>query len=125
MRCSGERLSSEITHSTAPPSAARADLAYYQAHDVSTRFDTILADAGIALDGDLGLGGRLAGPDDVLARLSGYGWPGNVRELENVVERAVVLCSGPTPTSVLCTSSPSTRWGRGKRSRTKRRRTNR
>jgi DNA-binding NtrC family response regulator len=33
--------------------------------------------------------------DDVLARLSGYGWPGNVRELENVVERAVVLCSGP------------------------------
>jgi DNA-binding NtrC family response regulator len=32
--------------------------------------------------------------DDVLARLSGYSWPGNVRELENVVERAVVMCSG-------------------------------
>ena len=26
-------------------------------------------------------------------RLLGYGWPGNVRELENVVQRAVVLCS--------------------------------
>jgi len=27
--------------------------------------------------------------------LLGYSWPGNVRELENVVERAVVLSSGP------------------------------
>ena len=32
---------------------------------------------------------------DALARLAGYGWPGNVRELENVVERAVVLATGP------------------------------
>jgi DNA-binding NtrC family response regulator len=32
--------------------------------------------------------------DDALAQLRGYGWPGNVRELENVVERAVVLCTG-------------------------------
>jgi DNA-binding NtrC family response regulator len=32
--------------------------------------------------------------DDALARLRAYGWPGNVRELENVVERAVVLCTG-------------------------------
>ena len=29
-------------------------------------------------------------------RLQRYGWPGNVRELRNVVERAMILCSGPT-----------------------------
>jgi DNA-binding NtrC family response regulator len=53
--------------------------------------------------------------DDALARLSGYRWPGNVRELENIVERAVVMCTGdrigsaelpahlapaPTPTAI-------------------------
>jgi len=27
-----------------------------------------------------------------------YHWPGNVRELENIIERAMVLCSGPTVT---------------------------
>jgi DNA-binding NtrC family response regulator len=32
---------------------------------------------------------------DALDRLMGYDWPGNVRELENVIERAVVLTSGP------------------------------
>src|SRR5881397_812967 len=32
---------------------------------------------------------------DALDLLTEYDWPGNVRELENVVERAVVLCSGP------------------------------
>jgi DNA-binding NtrC family response regulator len=26
--------------------------------------------------------------------MNGYSWPGNVRELKNVIERAVVLCSG-------------------------------
>jgi DNA-binding NtrC family response regulator len=30
-----------------------------------------------------------------LRPLVGYSWPGNVRELENVIERAVVLSSGP------------------------------
>jgi DNA-binding NtrC family response regulator len=33
--------------------------------------------------------------DDALARLTAYDWPGNVRELQNVVERAVVLTTGP------------------------------
>jgi DNA-binding NtrC family response regulator len=37
--------------------------------------------------------------DEALKRLSGYGWPGNVRELENTIERAVVLCNGPTITA--------------------------
>jgi transcriptional regulator with PAS, ATPase and Fis domain len=33
---------------------------------------------------------------EALRALIEYSWPGNVRELENVVERAVVLSSGPT-----------------------------
>jgi len=32
--------------------------------------------------------------EDVLDLLSRHAWPGNVRELRNVIERAVVLCSG-------------------------------
>jgi len=32
--------------------------------------------------------------DESLGRIGAYAWPGNVRELENVVERAVVLCTG-------------------------------
>jgi DNA-binding NtrC family response regulator len=32
---------------------------------------------------------------DVLRPMLNYAWPGNVRELENVIERAVVLSSGP------------------------------
>ena len=31
-----------------------------------------------------------------MERLQRYGWPGNVRELRNVVERAMILCTGPT-----------------------------
>jgi formate hydrogenlyase transcriptional activator len=30
-----------------------------------------------------------------MERLQRYGWPGNVRELRNLVERAMILCSGP------------------------------
>ena len=32
--------------------------------------------------------------DKAYVELSNYSWPGNVRELENVIERAVILCSG-------------------------------
>ena len=32
---------------------------------------------------------------DTIWELQRYGWPGNVRELRNVVERAVILASGP------------------------------
>jgi formate hydrogenlyase transcriptional activator len=31
-----------------------------------------------------------------MARLMSYAWPGNIRELQNVMERAVVLSTGPT-----------------------------
>jgi PAS domain S-box-containing protein len=31
-----------------------------------------------------------------MERLKRHGWPGNVRELRNVVERALILCTGPT-----------------------------
>ncbi len=31
--------------------------------------------------------------DEAYAELPKYSWPGNVRELENVIERAVILCS--------------------------------
>jgi formate hydrogenlyase transcriptional activator len=34
-------------------------------------------------------------PDEVVEALKRYAWPGNVRELQNVVERAVILTTGP------------------------------
>ncbi|MGO8994795.1 MAG: sigma 54-interacting transcriptional regulator [Polyangiaceae bacterium] len=37
---------------------------------------------------------RLGIADEALARLRSYEWPGNIRELKNVIDRAVLLCSG-------------------------------
>jgi formate hydrogenlyase transcriptional activator len=34
-------------------------------------------------------------PEDAMAALVRWHWPGNIRELENVIERAVILSSGP------------------------------
>jgi DNA-binding NtrC family response regulator len=50
---------------------------------------------------------------EALRPLMDYGWPGNVRELENVMERAVVLSSGPVvgidllPDSIVAHGSPA------------------
>jgi len=35
-------------------------------------------------------------PPETMDRLVAYSWPGNIRELQNVIERAAVLCPGPT-----------------------------
>ncbi len=45
------------------------------------------------------LAGRRAEPKlapETIDLLRTYSWPGNIRELRNVIERAVLLCSGPT-----------------------------
>jgi transcriptional regulator with GAF, ATPase, and Fis domain len=34
-------------------------------------------------------------PDENMATLQQYGWPGNIRELRNVVERAMIVATGP------------------------------
>jgi DNA-binding NtrC family response regulator len=34
--------------------------------------------------------------DDALVRLVAHGWPGNIRELENVLERTILFCEGPS-----------------------------
>jgi formate hydrogenlyase transcriptional activator len=34
-------------------------------------------------------------PSEIMDALTRYDWPGNVRELQNVIERAVILSSGP------------------------------
>ena len=45
---------------------------------------------------------------ETMQTLQTYPWPGNVRELESIIERAVILCSGPVLqlTDKLETSSP-------------------
>ena len=35
-------------------------------------------------------------PSETMNALCQYSWPGNIRELQNVIERAVILSSGPT-----------------------------
>ncbi len=49
-------------------------------------------------------------PREAMRALQGYVWPGNVRELENVIERAVIMSSGPVLELVeqLGAVSPST-----------------
>jgi formate hydrogenlyase transcriptional activator len=37
-------------------------------------------------------------PTSVMQTLERYDWPGNIRELENVLQRAIILSSGPTLT---------------------------
>ena len=34
-------------------------------------------------------------PAETMSALTRYPWPGNIRELQNVIERAVILSSGP------------------------------
>jgi len=43
------------------------------------------------------IGRRFEGIDPTtIRRLTAYPWPGNIRELQNVLERAVILATGPT-----------------------------
>ncbi len=44
---------------------------------------------------------------EALRPLMDYDWPGNVRELENVIERAVVLATGPTSPPICCPRTSS------------------
>ena len=44
-------------------------------------------------------------PRDNMAMLQQYTWPGNIRELRNVVERAMIVASGPRLTLALPTST--------------------
>ena len=45
-------------------------------------------------------GGRIRSvTPEAMERLAGYHWPGNVRELENIMQRAMVLSSGPALSS--------------------------
>ena len=46
-------------------------------------------------------------PAEAMQTLCRYVWPGNVRELENVIERAVILSSGPELQVALPELSPS------------------
>jgi transcriptional regulator with GAF, ATPase, and Fis domain len=47
-------------------------------------------------------------PKDNLAELQRYGWPGNIRELRNVVERAMIVATGPELRVALPVPTPET-----------------
>jgi transcriptional regulator with GAF, ATPase, and Fis domain len=46
-------------------------------------------------------------PRDNIAALQGYPWPGNIRELRNVVERAMIVATGPQLTIIAPTQWPA------------------
>jgi formate hydrogenlyase transcriptional activator len=46
---------------------------------------------------------------EAMKALCQYGWPGNIRELQNVIERAVILSSGPTLNIQIAETPPQTR----------------
>jgi two-component system NtrC family response regulator len=59
--------------------------------DVALLIQTFLRRYGEAF------GKRVAGiSSECMAILESYGWPGNVRELKNVIQRAVLVCTGET-----------------------------
>jgi formate hydrogenlyase transcriptional activator len=45
--------------------------------------------------------------EETISRLKNYSWPGNIRELRNVVERAMILATGPRLTVPLPSTSPA------------------
>jgi formate hydrogenlyase transcriptional activator len=47
-------------------------------------------------------------PDDVMTALEHYDWPGNIRELQNVIERGVIMTTGPVLSRQ--TTEHLTRW---------------
>jgi len=53
-------------------------------------------------------------PSETMDSLTRYDWPGNIRELQNLIERAVILSTGPTlrvPMEALSSSQDSSRPG--------------
>jgi formate hydrogenlyase transcriptional activator len=52
-------------------------------------------------------------PSEHMQALIRYHWPGNVRELQNVIERAVILASGPVLRVVLPKSKQLVLSGKG------------
>jgi DNA-binding NtrC family response regulator len=59
--------------------------------------DVPLLAVHFAIDFARRMGKTVRGIDaGAMARLVAYEWPGNVRELANVLERAVILCDGPS-----------------------------
>ncbi len=45
--------------------------------------------------------------EDNISRLQQYTWPGNIRELRNVVERAMILATGPRLSVPVPSTSPA------------------
>ena len=82
----------------------REDL-YYRLHVISLRLpalrerdDDVLEIARVFLARQCARMGRepLQFSAEALKAIRYYSWPGNVRELENAIERAVILCEGPS-----------------------------